>query len=139
MGKITKKYLQDRCNFKEKTVLKAWDFDGLWAVVKQLDEDDQNSIFKKTDVVIKPLTETHIDALYPYLPNEVKANLEFTELTLKEKLKMIRDNKENLSAVIEKKHLTGRVDIDSNQSTEEELYSSEKLWDIIKTNKYNLV
>ena len=138
MAKITKKYLQDRCNFKEKTVLKAWDFDGLWAIVKQLDEDDQRSIFRTSDAVIKPLNENQIDALCSYLPNEVKGSLVFVELSKKEKLKMVRENKENLSFIIEKKRLTERVDLDSNKTTEEEVYSSEKLWEIVKTNKYDL-
>lgn len=138
MAKITKKYLQDRCSFKEKTVLKAWDFNGLWAIVKQLDEDDQLSIFKTSDAVIKPLNENQIDALCSYLPNEVKDNLDFMELTKKEKLKMVHENKEDLASIIEKKRLTERVDLDSNETTEEEVYSSERLWEIVKTNKYDL-
>lgn len=139
MGKITKKYLQDRCNFKEKTVLKAFDFDGLWAIVKQLEEEDQHSIFRITDVVTKPLNENQIDALCSYLPNEVRESLDLMELTQREKLKMIRENKEHLTTIIEKKGFTNRVDLNANEVTQEELYSSEKLWDIVKTNKYNLV
>ena len=138
MAKITKKYLQNRCFFKDKTVIKTVDFDGLWAIVKQLNEDDQRAIFRISDVVIKPLTENQIDALCSYLPNEVKNALDFMELTVKEKLKMVRENKEMLNPIIEKKRFTERIDLDSNKKTEEEIYSSERLWDIVKTDKYNL-
>lgn len=139
MTKITKKYLQERCNFKEKTVLKAFDFDGLWAIVKQLEEEDQHSIFRITDVVIKPLNDNQIDALCAYLPNEVKDSVTLFELTKREKLAMVRDNKEHIATVIERKGFTDRVDLNANELTQEELYSSEKLWDIVKTDKYNLV
>jgi hypothetical protein len=47
-------------------------------------------------------------------------------------------SKKSLNPIIEKKRLTERVDLDSNKKTEEEIYSSEMLWDIIKTDKYNL-
>ena len=43
---ITKKYLQDRCTFKDKTVIVAVDFDGLYAIVKQLAPSQQKHIFK---------------------------------------------------------------------------------------------
>lgn len=138
MAKITKKYLQDRCFFKDKTVIKTVDFDGLWAIVKQLDEKDQHSIFRISDIVIKPLNENQIDALCSYLPNEIKINLDFMELTLTEKLNVVRENKEILNPIIEKKRFTERIDLDSNKKTEEEIYSSERLWDIVKTDKYNL-
>lgn len=79
-----------------------------------------------------------VDQLYVYakelIPTETTHNLGFR----KEKLKMVRENKENLASIIEKKRLTERIDLDSNKTTEEEVYSSERLWEIVKTNKYDL-
>jgi len=130
---ITKKYLSDRCTFKDKTVLGAVNFDGLYAIVKKLNPAEQKSIFRIVEKEIKPLNEDQIDALLIYLPSEVKDNLDFIDLTKTEKLDIVRENKENLSKIIEKKGYTENIDLNRKQVTPSEEYSSALLWDLIKT------
>lgn len=130
---ITKKYLQDRCTFKDKTVIVAVDFDGLYAIVKQLAPSEQKAIFKISTKTTIPLNEDQIDGLFPYLPSEARENIDFIDLTKKEKLDLIRENKGNLAAVIDKKGYSEKVDLDSSVPTTVEEYSSALLWDIIKT------
>jgi len=53
--------------------------------------------------ITKSLTIDQIDALLIYLPNEITENVDFISLSKKEKLELVRENKEHLSAIIEKK------------------------------------
>lgn len=129
---ITKKYLQDRCTFVDKTVLFSTDFDGLYALVKQLNPEEQRQIFKVKTKTVKPLNEDQIDSLLIYLPSEVKENIDFIELTKKEKLDLVRQNKDNLAKIIEKKGYTDKIDLDGEITTPSEEYSGALLWDIIK-------
>ena len=129
---ITKKYLQERCSFQNKTVIGAVDFDGLYAIVKKLNPSEQKSIFRIVEKELKPLNEDQIDALLIYLPNEVKDNLDFIDLTKKEKLEIVRTNKENLSTIIDKKGYTENIDLDRKQVIPSEEYSSAKMWEIVK-------
>ena len=130
---ITKKYLQDRCTFKDKTVIVAVDFDGLYSIVKQLTPSNQKTIFKINNQTISPLNENQIDSLLIYLPSEVKETIDFIELTKREKLVVIRENKDNLAKIIDKKGYTAQIDLDSKKVTPVEEYSSALLWDLIKT------
>ncbi len=130
---ITKKYLQDRCTFKDKTVIVAVDFDGLYAIVKQLAPSQQKHIFKMNQRTVTPLNETQIDALFPYLPNEVKENIDFIDLTKKEKLDLVRDNKDKLAKILDKKGFNEQIDLDAKVNTPIEEYSSALLWDLIKS------
>lgn len=129
---ITKKYLQDRCTFKDKTVIVAVDFNGLYSIVKQFPPNDQKTIFKINNQTISPLNENQIDSLLIYLPSEVKEMIDFIELTKKEKLVIIRENKDNLAKIIDKKGYTAQIDLDSKHVTPVEEYSSALLWDLIK-------
>ncbi len=130
---ITKKYLQDRCTFKDKTVIVAVDFDGLYAIVKQLAPSMQKNIFKMVDKTINPLSEDQIDSLLIYLPNEIKENVDFIDLTKKEKLDLVRDNKASLSKIIDKKGFNDQITLDKKVNTPNEEYSSALLWDLIKS------
>lgn len=135
---ITKKYLSDRTSFKDKTVLYSTDLNGLWAIVKQLEPEDQLAIFKVVDYKITPLSEMQIDSLFAYLPSEVRDPLDFISMDKTEKLDILRENKETLKPIIEKKGFTETIDLNSIKTIPKEEYSSSKLWDIIKTGKYNL-
>ena len=135
---ITKKYLSDRTSFKDKTVLFSTDLVGLWAIVKQLEPADQLAIFKIVDYKVKPLTEMQIDSLFAYLPQEAREGLDFISMDKSEKLDIVRENKEILKPIIEKKKFTDIIDLNSEKTIPKEEYSSSKLWDIIKTGKYNL-
>ena len=128
---ITKKYLQDRCTFVGKTVLKSVDFDGLYSIVKQLAPSEQKAIFKISDRKTEPLNIDQIDALFPYLPKETQANVDFIDMSKKDKLDLIRDNKAVLTKVLEKKGFTDKIDIDSTVTNPTEEYSSALLWDLI--------
>lgn len=136
--KITKKYLMDRCSFLTQTVIKAVQHEGLWAIVKQLDAEDQMAIFKVNSHEVKPLSETQIDSLFAYLPNETREGLDFISMSKQEKLEIVRENKETLSPVIEKKGFTDKIDLDSIISVPKEEFSSANLWNIIKSGKYVL-
>ncbi len=137
-NKITKKYLTERTSFANKTVVFSTDLDGLWAIVKQLDPADQLAIFKVVDHELNPLTEMQIDSLFAYLSNEVREGLDFISLDKSEKLDIVRKNKETLKPIIKKKGFSEIIDLDRSQVIPKEEYSSAKLWDIIKTGKYNL-
>ena len=100
---ITKKYLQDRCFFKDKTVIFSTDFDGLYALIKQLE------------------------------PSKQKKNIDIIELTKAEKLKLVRENKDNLAKIIEKKGYNEQIDLDAKVSNPTEEYSSALLWEVIKS------
>ena len=135
---ITKKYLKERTSFLKQSVIKAVDFDGLWAIVKQMEPADQLAIFKIVDHELNPLSENQIDSLFAYLPNEVREGLDFISMDKSEKLDIVRENKPALKTIIEKKGYTELVDLDRSQVNPVEEYSSAKLWDIIKTGKYDL-
>ncbi len=138
VNKITKKYLSDRISFKDKTVLYSTDLNGLWAIVKQMDAVDQLAIFKIVDYKLKPLSEMQIDSLFAYLPNDVRDPLDFISMDKSEKLDIVRENKETLQPIIEKKGFTDIIDLNSEKTIPKEEYSSSLLWDVIKTGKYNL-
>lgn len=135
---ITKKYLMDRCSFANQTVIKALKHDQLWALVKQLDPEDQHAIFKVVDHEVNPLSEDQVDSLFAYLPNDVREGLDFISMDKSEKLEIVRDNKTALKPIIKKKSFTERIDLDNKIVTPIEEFSSSKLWDIIKTGKYVL-
>jgi len=129
---ITKKYLGERTTFKDKTVVGALDFNDLWSIVKQLNPSEQKSIFKVVDREIRPLSENQIDSLLIYLPTEIKDGLDFIDMTKADKLKLVRENKENLVKVIEKKNYSESIDLDRKEVIPNEEYSSAKLWEIVK-------
>jgi len=133
---INKKYLRARCSFDKQTVVKALNHDALWLLVKQLDPEDQYNIFKIVDHEIKPLTETEIDSLFAYLPNETRAGLDFIDMTKAEKLTTVRDNTADLETIIDKKGFTDRVPLDTSKTDPVEEFSSSKLWEIVKSGKY---
>lgn len=133
---INKKYLQARCSFDKQTVLVAFKHDPLWAIVKQLDPEDQRKIFKIVDHEIKPLTETEIDSLFAYLPNEVREGIDFIDMTKAEKLTTVRDNTASLETIIDKKGFSDRVPLDKAKTDPVEEFSSAKLWEIVKSGKY---
>ena len=133
---ITKKYLQARCSFDKQTVLVAFKHDSLWAIVKQLDPEDQYKVFKIVDHEVKPLSENDIDSLFAYLPNEVREGIDFIDMTKDEKLETVRDNTEILQPIIEKKGFTDRVPLNSAKTTPVEEFSSKNLWNIVKSGKY---
>lgn len=135
---ITKKYLSDRTSFKDKTVLYSTDFNGLWSIVKQLEPADQMKIFKVVEREIHPLSEDQIDSLFAYLSNEVREGLDFISMDKQEKLNIVRENKENLLTIIQKKGFSEKIDLDSRKVIPKEEYSSSNLWNIIKTGKYIL-
>lgn len=136
--KITKKYLMDRCSFETQTVIKAVKHEGLWAIVKQLDAEDQIAIFKVVEHEVNPLSETQIDSLFAYLPSETREGLDMISMSKTEKLDVVRENKETLNPVIEKKGFTERLDLNTKISVPKEEFSSANLWNIIKTGKYAL-
>jgi len=136
-NKITKKYLTDRTSFVKQSVIKAVNLDGLWAIVKQMDAEDQLSIFKIVDHQINPLNENEIDCLFAYLPNEVLEPLDFISMDKSEKLDIVRENKTTLKPIIKKKGFTDKVDLNDEITVPKEEYSSALLWDIIKTGKYD--
>ena len=133
---INKKYLRARCSFDKQTVVKALNHDALWLLVKQLDPEDQYNIFKIVDHEIKPLTETEIDSLFAYLPNETREGLDFIDMTKAEKLTTVRDNTADLETIIDKKGFTDRVPLDTSKTDPVEEFSSSKLWEIVKSGKY---
>ena len=133
---INKKYLRARCSFDKQTVLVAFKHDPLWALVKQLDPEDQYAIFKIVDHEVKALSENDIDSLFAYLPNEVREGQDFIDMTKAEKLTIVRDNTETLEPIIEKKGFTERVKLDSNITVPSEEFSSALLWNIVKSGKY---
>ena len=135
---ITKKYLTDRTSFKDKTVLFSTDLNGLWELVKQLDPDDQHSVFKVVEREINPLNEDQIDSLFAYLPNEVREGLDFISMDKIEKLNIVRQNKETLNPIIQKKGFSERIGLDRKKVIPKEEYSSACLWNIVKTGKYDL-
>ena len=130
---ITKKYLQDRCTFKDKTVIIAVDFNGLYDIVKQFAPIKQKAIFKISNIKTSPLNDDQIDCIFPYLPKEVREHVDFVDLTKVEKLELIRSNKDNLAKILEKKGFTEQVELNSTITTPSEEYSSALLWDLIKT------
>lgn len=135
---ITKKYLTDRTSFKDKTVLFSTDLNGLWDIIRQLDPEDQRSVFKVVEREINPLSEDQIDSLFAYLPNEVRAGLDFISMDKIEKLGIVRENKETLNPIIKKKGFTERIGLDRKKVIPKEEYSSACLWNIVKTGKYDL-
>ena len=135
---ITKKYLTDRTSFKDKTVLFSTDLNGLWDIIKQLDPEDQRSVFKVVEREINPLSEDQIDSLFAYLPNEVRAGLDFISMDKIEKLGIVRKNKETLNPIIQKKGFSERIGLDRKKVIPKEEYSSANLWNIVKTGKYDL-
>ncbi len=135
---ITKRYLKDRCTFTNQTVIKAVNFDGLWAIIKALEVEDQYAVFKIVDKELHPLNEDQIDALTAYLPNEIRAPLDFISMSKKEKLDVVRENKEILGSIIEKKGFTETIDLNSKKVIPREEYSAANLWDIIKSGRYDL-
>ena len=133
---INKKYLRARCSFDKQTVLVAFKHDALWAIVKQLDPEDQYSIFKIVDHEIKPLTEDQIDSLFAYLPNEVREGLDFISMDKAEKLTIVRDNTDTLEPIITKKGFTDKLPLNKPKTDPVEEFSSAKLWNIVKSGKY---
>ena len=136
---ITKTYLRDRCHFENQTVVKALKHNDLWKLVKQLDPNDQYAIFKVVDRLIKPLSEDQIDSLFAYLPQEIREGLDMISMDKAEKLEVVRSNEETLKPVIKKKGFSEKIALDAEISVPIEVFSSEKLWDIIKSGKYNLI
>ena len=133
---ITKKYLMDRCSFKGQTVIKAVKDDGLWAIVEQLDPKDQLSIFKVVDKEVNPLTENQIDSLFAYLSNEIREPLDLISMSKTEKLDVVRENSDELDQIISKKGFSERIKLNSKITVPREEYSASKLWNIIKSGKY---
>ena len=137
-SKITKKYLKERTSFVKQSVIKAVDLDGLWAIVKQMEAEDQLAIFKVVDHEITPLSENEIDSLFAYLPQETREGLDMISMDKSEKLDVVRENKDTLKPIIDKKGFTDKLDLNAGITVPKEEYSSSKLWDIIKTGKYDL-
>ena len=136
---ITEEYLLARCDFENHIVIKAVKKDKLWEeIVSKFDPEDQHAIFKVSETTLEPLNEAEIDGLFVYLPNEVRSSIDFISLSKEEKLDLILENKESLSEVIEKRGYSDRIGLKKKQITPIEKVSSSKLWDIIKTGKYNL-
>jgi len=133
---ITKKYLLDRCSFENQTVIKALKHDALWDLVKQLDIEDQHSIFKVVEHTVTPLSEDQIDSLFAYLSHEVREGLDMISMTKTEKLDIIRENKATLKPVITKKNFTEKLALNKQISVPQEEFSSSKLWNIVKSGKY---
>ncbi len=135
---ITKKYLMDRCSFAKQTVIKAVQHEGLWAIVKQLDPEDQMKIFKVVEHEVTPLNEDQIDSLFAYLPSEVREGLDFISMEKTEKLDIVRKNKATLKPIIVKKNFTDKLPLNVAKTEPVEEFSSSKLWNIIKSGKYAL-
>ena len=86
------KTLKKKFNYKNKTYYKDVEIENLM----QLD-------FMNGYNITRPLNEAQIDSLFVYLPNEVRESLDFISMAKREKLEIIRENKENLAKIIEKK------------------------------------
>lgn len=71
---------------------------------KDVEIENPNQLdFMEEYNITRPLNEAQIDSLLIYLPNKVKENIDFIELTRKEKLDLVHKNKEHLSKIIEAK------------------------------------